>query len=50
MKDNIIVISVTINILLVILLTIAIMFWKDCYNYMNDIEKELIQCENRSGE
>ena len=41
MKDKTLIISVVLNIMLVIMSMISIIFWKDCYNRMNELEKEL---------
>lgn len=45
MKDYRLTISILIltNIFTIILFTIAVVFYKDCYNHMNDIEKELAE-------
>lgn len=45
MKDYRLAISILIltNIFTIILFTIAVMFYKDCYNHMNELEKELVE-------
>lgn len=43
MKDHRLTISILVltNIFTIILFLIAVMFYKDCYNRMNELEKEL---------
>lgn len=45
MKDYRLTISILIltNIFTIILFAIAVMFYKDCYNRMNELEKELAE-------
>lgn len=49
MKDYRLTISILIltNIFTIILFTIAVMFYKDCYNEMNKLEKELQESNHK---